>query len=392
MRIVLFSACIFYLGSFCTPNSGETTQPFVKSYGGPGSDQGVSVIQTNDGGYAAVGVTDSFGAGGEDVYLVRINQKGDSLWTRSYGGQLNDNGWAIRQNDTGFLIAGFSNSFGKNNMDYYLVQTDHVGNEKWSQTYGTVGDEYCWDMVADRNGGYVLAGETGKAGEYRTGQKDFYLVRVDQTGKMLWQMTYDHGGTERAFAVRQTHDDGFILVGSTTSLSGGNPNVLLVKTDPKGNQEWSKTFGSDAFDMGHDVAVTEDGGFAVIGYTESFGARKRDAWLLKVDGQGNETWSRLFGGEEDDHVVRGIATSDGFFLSGYSKSFSSHYGDLYLIRTDMKGEMLWNRTYSGGMMDTGYGLCPTSDGGVLVTGQTYMMETKRDLLLILFDKAGSPPQ
>ena len=364
---------------------------FQKTVGGIDMDRGIDIQQTRDGGYVVVGVTKSFGAGEEDIYLVRTDSKGDTLWTRTFGGGKRDNGWAVLQTkDKGFTIAGFTESFGSGGMDFYVIRTDSEGNFLWSRTYGGVGDEYCWDMDTIPMGGYILAGETGAAGRYREGDKDFYLVRIDEEGHAVWDKTYGGPETDRAFAVKCTQDGGFVMVGSTTSCGSGDVDAYMIKTDETGDVEWSKTFGTEVFDMGHDVQQREDGGYMVFGYTESYGAKARDFRFIRLDQGGDEMASSIVGGPEADHGTRGVVTADeGSVMLGYTKSYGAGHWDVYLVKVDAACDTIWTRTFGGPWPDTGYGIARTSDDGFILTGQTWSFGNGgSDLLLIKTDENG----
>ena len=189
--------------------------------------------------------------------------------------------------------------------------------------------------------------------------------------------------TDRAFAVVCTRDGGFAMVGSTTSYGAGNVDAYLIKTDADGQVEWTKTYGTEAFDMGHDVQQRDDGGYMVFGYTESYGAKARDLWFVRLDHEGNEVASSIVGGAEADHGTRGVVTADGgSVMLGYTKSYSAGHWDVYLVKVDTACDTVWTRTFGGSWPETGYGIAKTSDGGFILTGQTWS-NRKRDCDLLI---------
>jgi PKD repeat protein len=369
LAVSTIAASIFFVHS---PSFSSEQNPQHRTYGGPNLDRGIDVRQTVDGGYVAVGYTSSFGSGGEDVYVVRTDAAGDSLWTKTYGGEGDDNGWAVQETgDEGFMIAGFTDSYGSGAVDFYVIRTDALGDTLWTRTYGGEGDEYCWDMDRTDDGGYILAGETGETGSYGSGDKDFFLVRIDTQGTLLWSQSYGGPETDRGYSVRQTTDGGYIIVGSTTSFGAGDIDAYVVKTDAEGVLQWSQTYGTEAFDMGHDVRQTTDGGYIIFGYTESYGAAGRDVQLIKTDDTGNTVWIKTFGGSDEDHAVRGLQTADdGYLAVGYTRSYGAGHWDVYLLRTDSSGLEIWTQVFGGPDYDEGYTVCESREGNYIVTGRT----------------------
>lgn len=206
---------------------------WTKSYGGPKYDIGYSVQQTNDNGFIMAGNTRSYSADSADVYLVKSNASGDTLWTRTFGGPRNDYGYSVKQTiDNGYIIAGYTNSFGAGGNDIYVVKTNSNGNILWSKTYGGAGNDIGQTIQLTTNGGYVISGYTNSFGANHG-----YVLKVDSNGNVEWSKTI---GTESANSVEQTIDGGYIFTGSIFSGTG-DENVLLVKTDQMGNSGCNET-------------------------------------------------------------------------------------------------------------------------------------------------------
>jgi hypothetical protein len=369
-----------------TETGGETT--FTLTLGDRSRDRGINLLQTRDGGYALVGYTGSFGAGLEDVYLVRLNPQGEVLWSQTYGGTSKDNGWAILETaENGFMIFGFTSSFGAGGMDMYLIKTDAKGNSLWERTFGGPNDEYGWAMTATPDGGYALAGQTESFGE---GDKDGYLVKVNADGEEIWAQTFGETEEDRLYSIDQAADDGFVLVGTTRSFGDGDRKAYLVKTDSSGELAWTQVFGQEQDDVGHSVRQTADGGYIVTGYTRSFDASSYDVWLIKTDEVGDLEWQEFYGGNGDDRTIYGEQTHDGgYILTGYTKSFGAGGWDVFLVRADPSGEVSWHKTFGGKGEDTGYTVRQTSDRGFILTGETYSLgEGGGDMYVIKTDQHG----
>ena len=368
-----------------TPHLSDT---FAKTMGGPRRDRGINLLQTNNGDFVIVGSTRSQGAGQEDVYLVRLNPQGEPLWENTYGGTGSDNGWAAMETDDGgFLIVGFTDSFGAGEMDVYLLSTDAEGELLWERTYGGPNSEYGWAMAKTDDGGYVLAGQTNSFG---TGQEDGYLIKVNAQGEEIWSQTFGEEQEDRLFSIDQTADSGFILTGTTRSYGARERNLYLVKTDPSGEMDWMQIYGEDRDDVGHSVRLTADDGFIVTGYTKSFGASNYDTWLIKTDRDGNSEWQKFFGGPSDDRTISGEQTSDGgYILTGYTRGFGAVRWDVFLVKTDASGEVVWYKTFGGNADDTGYTVIQSSDNGFILTGETNSFgEGQGDMYIIKVDPGG----
>jgi hypothetical protein len=207
------------------------------------------------------------------------------LWNKTYGGTSQDWPWSLVQTwDGGYALAGSTRSFGAGSDDFWLVKTDANGNVQWNKTYGGTGWDYAYALVQMADGGYALAGGTYSSG---AGYDDFWLVKTDANGNMQWNKTYGGTGWDCATALVQTGDGGYALTGSTTSFGSGSNDFWLVKTDASGNMLWNKTYGGTGDDVAWSLVQTWDGGYALAGITGSFGAGGQDFWLVKTDASGN---------------------------------------------------------------------------------------------------------
>ncbi len=302
------------------------------TYGEAKDQFAFSLIQTSDGDYALAGYTDSFGAGKDKFWLVKTDPNGNMIWNKTYGGANDDYGVSVVQtSDGGYAMAGWTNSSGVGVINAWLVKTDALGNMIWNKTYGGAGDNYAVSVVQTSDKGYVLAGFTDSFG---AGGYDFWLVKTDASGNMQWNQTYGGTGNDRGECVKQTSDGGYAIAGSTSSFGAGNDDFWLVKTDPDGNMIWNKTYGGSGDDEAYSMIQTSDGGYALAGYTDSFGAGNDDFWLVKTDAPGNMQWNQTYGGTAYSEAYCVIQTSDGgYALAGYTDSFGNSGHKFYLVKT-----------------------------------------------------------
>ncbi len=342
---------------------------WTRTYGGNAADYAEEVQQTTDRGYIIVGYTISYGAGSYDVYLIKTNSTGDTLWTRTYGGRGNDKGYSVQKTtDGGYILAGYTYSYGAGGCDIYLIKTNSTGGSIWTCTYGGSGNDYAESVKQTSDGGYIVAGYTNS---YGAGSYDFYLIKTDSFGDTLWTRTYGGSGMEYSHSVQQTTDGGYIVAGWTNSYGAGQPDVYLIKTNSIGDTLWTRIWGGNMPDYGHSVQQTTDGGYIVAGLTRSFGADRRNYYLIKTDSIGGALWTRTYGGDYQDYGYSAQQTTDGgYIFAGYTDSYGAGYFDVYLVKTNSGGDTLWTCAYGGISNDYAYCVQQTSDEGYIIAGYT----------------------
>ena len=353
--------------SFAQPQPPDTM--WTKTFGGSSGDYGNSVQQTSDGGFIIAGYTESYGAGYSDVYLIKTDASGDSLWTKTFGGSNSDYGRSVQQtSDGGYIIAGYTYSYGAGNWDVYLIKTGASGDQQWYRTFGGSSADEGYSVQQTFDGGYIIAGYTFS---YGAGGRDVYLIKTDAFGNQQWQQTFGGSSPDWGESVQQTSDGGYIIAGLTYSYGAGEEDVYLIKTDTNGNESWSQTFGGSDDEYVSSVQQTSDGGYIIAGNTESYGAGYSDVYLIKTNASGDTVWTKTFGGYSGDCGMSVQQTSDGcYIIAGYTSSYGAGSVDVYLIKTDASGYTVWTKTFGGSASDLGYSVQQTSDGGYIVAGWT----------------------
>jgi hypothetical protein len=208
----------------------------------------------------------------------------DLIFSITFGGVFDDKGYCVQQTtDGGYIITGYTKSFGNGGEDIWLIKTDSNGNEEWNQTFG--GSEYDrgYSVQQTTDGGYIITGYTG-----HYSQRDAWLIKTDSQGNEVWNRTFEWGEcSEEGYSVQQTDDGGYIITGQKGTRSFYallcRSDLRLFKTDSQGNEDWNKTFGGSGYDVGYSVQQTDDGGYIVTGYTESIGNGGDDVWLIKFN-------------------------------------------------------------------------------------------------------------
>ena len=333
-------------------------QGWEKNYGGTGVDEGNSVQQTTDGGYIVCGHTNSFGQTPGDIYIIKTNSQGDTLWTKTFrfgfGYTL---GNSIQQTiDGGYIICG---SMDNNNLftEGLLLKIDGGGNEQWWKNINYISIGMSVKQTFD--GGYVVTGFGGK------------LIKSDSQGDTVWTKTLSTNVTFTGYSVQQTIDSGYVICGGTYDDGWTNEdNILLIKTNSQGDIIWSKIFGDTTdYKLGYSVKQTNDSGYIICGGTND------DLFLLKTDSQGDSLWIRTFGGVNKDIGYSVQQTNDGgYIITGVKNWLVNSVGDsskVWLIKTDGFGNYQWDKTFGGLYTNIGKSVQQTSDGGYIVCG-TFM--------------------
>jgi len=354
---------------------------WTKTYGGIDYDYGLCAQQTFDGGYIITGLTYSFAAGACDVYLIKTDENGDTIWTKTYGGVLDDGGQSVQQTlDSGYVVVGVADGTAVTGM-LYLIKTDHFGDSVWTRKFGGGGKEEGYSVQQTFDGGYVATGYTMTFGP---GYSAFYLVKTDSLGDSLWTKTYGGDNWEFCFSIQQTNDSGYIMCGFTTSFGAGAQDVYLVKTDSQGDTLWTKTYGGTGDDLGYAVIQTTDGGYAISGYTSSYGAGGIDVYLIKTNSQGDTLWTRTYGGVQNDAGSSLYEAVDGgYIIVGETRSFGSGSLDAYILRTDENGDTLWTRIYGGTEPDWCSSVQQLTDFGYIIVGSTHSFGTDSSSVWLL---------
>jgi hypothetical protein len=390
MMIRIFTAPVVLGIASCIVLGQVPDTAWTRTYGGSDDDFARSIVQTDDGGFVIAGYTgimpDNF-----DIYLIKVDSTGGLEWQTTYGGKQWDTGSAVAQcRDSGFIIAGYTQSFGKGWHDIYVVRTDRKGNLLWQKTFGGSNEDGASSVLETVDGGFIIAGETMSFG---SGDYDVLVIKIDAEGNLLWTNTIGGADCDGCQSIQQTYDGGFIMVGDTKSSGEGWHDVSLIKLDARGKVCWNRTYGGNDFDYGEAVRETKDRGFIVVGWTRSFGAGLSDVYLIKTDRDGSPLWTKTYGGPQHDFGFNIQQTFDGgYLIVGDTKSYGSGWYDVYVIRTDEYGDTLWTKTYGGTQPDEAFALHPTKDGGYLIGGNSKSFGGWDDDVYLLKLQPINPPQ
>ncbi|HEX7319007.1 MAG TPA: hypothetical protein VF399_01465 [bacterium] len=340
---------------------------WTRTYGGAGQDSCWSAQYTADHGFILAGWTDSYGAGGHDFYLVKTDLLGDTVWTRTFGGTDVDECLAVIQTfDGGYVAGGRTLSFGTD-YDVWLIKTDAQGDTQWTKTIGGSGYDMCRGLYQTSDSGFILTGTTNS---YGADSFDIYLIRTDKNGDALWTKTFGGPLNENGYTVTQTIDGGFLIAGWTQSFGAGNYDAYIIKIDPSGDSLWSFLWGGTSMDKGCSVIEANDGSYMIAGWTYSFGPDVQNAYLLKMTTTGDTVWTKYYGDDVYSVVYSVQKTTDGGYILAGTTGSSNPTADVYLVKTDSMGDMQWSTRYGGNGQDCGWSAEQTDDGSYYIAGWT----------------------
>ncbi len=314
------------------------TVSWQKTYGGIDYEYAFSIQQTRDGGYIVAGSTKSFGAGDDDMLILKLDQTGTVSWQKAYGGIDPEAAYSIQQtSDGGYIVAGYTFSFGAGDQDMWILKLDQNGNVSWQKTYGGGGRDFreFTSIQQTRDGGYIVAGATDSFG---AGDYDGWILKLDQTGTVSWQKTYGGSSEDTVNSIQQTSDGGYIVAGVTYSFGAGSYDLWILKLDQTGTVSWQKTYGGSGTDAYPSIRQTSDGGYIVAGLTGSFGVNG-DMWILKLDQTGMVSWQKTFGGSDIDFAASIQQTTDGGYIVAGYYDFGAGNTDMWILKLDSNGNI-----------------------------------------------------
>lgn len=290
---------------------------------------GNCIQQCSNGGFIIAGSSEDFYSGGYYVFLMRTNPVGQLAWFKVFGDVHNNQGYSVTQTiDGGFAIVGSTLNYSTFNNNIFLIRTDNMGNTLWTKKYYSSSDSYGFSIRQTFDGGFIIGG-----------QKNNYasLIKTDSTGSFLWVKSFVNYAGGYCNSVQQTSDSGFIMTGYLQDSATYFPKVFLLKTNSVGDTLWTKKYGGNKYDVANSVCQTSDSGFIIAGFTSSFGVMDSDVYLIRTKPNGDTLWTKTYGDNREDIAYSVFQTKDGGFLAGgYSKSFGG-FSEVYVIKTDPMG-------------------------------------------------------
>ncbi len=351
---------IFFISTFAV---------WERTYGGDYEDWFRAVVSCSGGGYLLVGGTNSFGYGGYDIYVVKINDSGDTIWTRTYGGLGDDLSFAVIETfDSGYVIAGVTDSYGAGSEDFYIIKINSDGDTIWTRCYDGSDKDLAASIVQTADSGFAVVGYTFSFGAMN---KDIFLVKTDSEGGIKWAKKYgDFIQNEEAYHITQLSDFGFIITGTVFQDLPDECDIYLIRTDLFGDTLWTKTYGgrSHGKNIATDLAIIDDTSFAVFGASNSFSLENMNLWLLKINSLGDTLWTRFFSSLSNyRYNISGTVNDDGSIITVCATVLDEYY--IKMIKIDELVNLNWSRLYGEReKFVLSYDVISTNDGGYIIAG------------------------
>jgi len=353
----------------------------ARHLGGSAADVVGALTATSDGGQLLGGYTNSFGAGNADAWAVKLDALGNIAWQKAIGGAANDTFYAVLETgDGGFLCAGDSFSADADG-DALVVKFEADGDLAWQRLYGGDQADSGRALIATEDGGYLLSGFSASFGSGST--SDAWVLKLNAGGAIQWQRTYGGGGHDDAYAIAPAPNGAFVLAGESASFGDSDGDVWYFKINGEGALLWQKVIGGSNTDLANAIGATSDGGFIIGGQTGSFGAGDFDAWLIKLNAAGDVVWQKAYGGSREETLTGLTALADrGFLFDSGTISFGLSVSDSWIVRVDRNGDVVWQRLYGGGASESAYGSLELSDGRLIAIGFTGSYGAGGDSILL----------
>lgn len=405
------------------PNTNSSTGftiDFSKTYGGSQDDTFQSVITTTDGGFAALGFSQSVDGDIIDnkeqvnmYWLVKTTSDGNIQWSKTYGGSDDDRAERIIQtNDGGYILAGYTTSTdgditqNAGFYDHWIVKLDSAGEIQWEHSYGFSGSDQLFSIIQTTDGGYFTGGfldVTASEGQgnkrfinpnnsndtraVKHGVGEFWGHKLDANGNLEWRRYFGGTNNDRVYQVAQAQDGGFLMVGASESNdfdvteSRGSYDFWAVRLDQQGNLLWEQSYGGSEIDIAYAVTTTTDGGYILAGDTRSNdldvtnAIGSADAWLIKIDDSGNLQWQKTLGGTNFESARAIISYNEGYAITGGARSLdgdlntNAGQNDIWIATVDISGNIITQQSLGGNNQDFGYDIASHQDG-LIIAGDT----------------------
>jgi len=408
IKLLLFLILISFLSvDYALGENKGNGITWDKTFGGSSEDMGFSIILTKNGGYTVAGYTilpriekkddwrSKLGyiilekSKKQDFWIIKLDKNGYIEWDEIFGNERTDVARSIIQTkDGGYAVVGSIWTNYASKQDFWLIKLGENGNKEWEKTFNKDEHDIAYSIIQTKDGGYAIAGGTGKR---FWGEVNCWVIKLDAKGNMEWDNDFGGIGWDEIYSIIQTKGGSFIAAGSVWSKGTGRGDVCVAKLDRRGYLVWTKTFGGNDYDEARSIVQTDDGGYAVAGFTILEDTGDRDVWVIKLDKEGNKIWDKTLGGTSEDWANSIIQTKDrGYMVAGWTSSIGAGKTDVWIIKLNKRGDLVWDKTFGGSKDDEAHSIIQTEDGGYAVVGWTKSKGAgNADVWVIKLDENGN---
>ncbi|WP_457745839.1 hypothetical protein [Sulfurimonas sp.] len=362
---------------------------FELSYGGEYDDVANDVVATEDGGYVMVGYTASFGNGQDDIYIFKTDKYGNKLYSLALGGSRDDEAMAVVQADnSSFMVAGYSESFGNGVESVYMARVSNNGNLIWQNAYYSDKDDYyrANDIVKISPNNFLLAGYENHV-KFFSSETNIYLNAINMNAKRNGIKRYGGSKVDKANSIISV-SDGYVIAGFSKTWGHGAKDAYVLKIDKKGKRLWHNAFGFSYDEVANQIIQTKDGGYILVGSTDSATSKQQDIFVVKMSASGGKIWQAHYGSREDDEGYGIVETTDGYVIAGYTKETKSYNSDVYLLKIDKQGNVIWHRKYGYDKDDEARAIIKVPDGFVITGFVTSEENYSKEIYILKVNEEG----
>lgn len=360
-------ACLLYI--LTSYKSEQKNNEWSKTYDLNKHEEGYFVLSENNGGCIVLGISKSYDKEDQDIYLLKLDQYGNKIKEKKYGGNGRDYGKQIIDVNDGLVIVGTSNSTGVTEFDHdiWLLKLDYNFSVIWNYTYGESGIEEANSILQNRDGNFVITGLTNSQGIHGI---NLWILEIDNNGeKILWNRTYGNNGFDEGRSIVETND-GYVIAGRTKSYSDDSrySDAWILKINKTGHHVWNYTYGFEFNNLFNQI-ISLDDGFIMVGHTSEINENDEEKWngyIIKTDEIGVETWSRKINEDLDTGISSIVELDDGFIIVGYIGPCGSD--NCYIEKIDSQGDRIWVQIIGDVFSDAGVWIDLNNNDYFFVTG------------------------
>lgn len=371
---------------------------FEKIFGGELSDYGHCAIQTNDEGSIVIGDSFSFSNGSEDIYIVKTDKYGIKVWDKHYGGLNSDHAYDVKQtSDDGYVVVGSTDDFGKKeSTNVYILKLNSIGDTLWTKTYGTDFGDYGYSIIESIDKGFII---TGMTYDFSTGKQNLLILKTDKFGNQRWIKIYKCDNSYVGKSIIPTNDDNYIILSHKPEFGGQiiDSHLRLFKINQLGDTLWTKVIKNGYSFQAGNIIQTKDNGYLVSGTSTGDSSEKpgaTDIYLVSLNSKGETLWVKYFGTKDHDFGRHVIQTKDLNYVvvgDSYRNENNKTFTDLVIFKVKRDGSNIWSKDYKSKGYKIPSSVCETKDLGLLIGGTINQngITKQDDILLLKLDKFGN---